>query len=146
LAVFVVPTVTPVPVAPAEWKMAASGDSEHQVRTASYEANVYFSFGDIFTGEVWQVLSVLFKMRKKWNRWSVDRHIGSNIALLCHCSLYELLAVISVVKYRVFVLSCFSLILCKKILWSLYVLFSRCRRQLFFSPDVSLLHMYLLTR
>jgi len=63
--VFVVPTVTPVPVTATEWKVAASRDSTHQVRTVSYAANVEFSFGDIFTGEVRQVLSVLFVMWKK---------------------------------------------------------------------------------
>ena len=82
------PAVTPVPIAPAEWKVAASGDSERQVRTASYEANVDFSFADIFTGEVRQVLSVLFKMRKKWNRSLVDQHIGNDISLLYYVTLF----------------------------------------------------------
>jgi len=58
-------TVTPVPVTAAEWKAAVSRDSEHQVRSTSFAANVDFSFGDIFTGEVWQVLSVLFNTCKK---------------------------------------------------------------------------------
>jgi len=83
-----VPTVTPVPVAPAEWKVAASGDSEHQVRAVPYEVDVDFSFGDIFIGEVWQVLSVLFKTWKKLNRLSVDQHIGSDIVLLCYVTLF----------------------------------------------------------
>jgi hypothetical protein len=65
LAVFVVPTVTPVPVAAAEWKAAATRDSEHQVRTASDAVNVDFSFDDIFTGEVRQVLPILFVTWKK---------------------------------------------------------------------------------
>jgi hypothetical protein len=43
--------LTPVPVTATEWKVAASRDSTHQVRTVSYAANVEFSFGDIFTGE-----------------------------------------------------------------------------------------------
>lgn len=43
--------LTPVPVTPEKWKVAASRDSMNQVRTESYAANVDFSFGDIFTGE-----------------------------------------------------------------------------------------------
>ena len=62
---FLVPTVTPVPVTPAEWKVAVSRDSMRQVGTASSAANIEFSFGDIFTGEVRQVLSVLFVAWKK---------------------------------------------------------------------------------
>jgi len=43
--------ITPVPVTPADSKVAASRDSERQVSTDSYASNVDFSFGDIFTGE-----------------------------------------------------------------------------------------------
>jgi hypothetical protein len=55
-------TVTPVPIATADWKVVVSKDSTNQVRTTSNATNVGFSFADIFTGEVLQVLSVLCNM------------------------------------------------------------------------------------
>jgi hypothetical protein len=58
-------TVTPVPVAAADWMEGAPWDSKYQVPTTPYPTNVDFSFGDIFTGQVRQVLSVLFKT---WNK------------------------------------------------------------------------------
>ena len=118
LAVFVVPTVTPVPITPAEWKVAVSRDSTNQVRAVSNAVNVDFSFGDIFTGEVRQVFSVLFVMWKKRMRCQLMNK--SVVVLRCFvmslCSLRRLLAVISIVKYRVCVLF-FPLILCNK-MWA----------------------------
>jgi len=80
LAVFVVPTVTPVPVTPADSKVAASRDSERQVSTDSYASNVDFSFGDIFTGEVRQLLSVLFVM---WKKGMDCQLLNTSVVILC---------------------------------------------------------------
>jgi hypothetical protein len=57
--------VTPVPVTAAPWKAAPSNKSMFHFRTMSYAENVDFSFGDIFTGEVWKILSVLLSGRKE---------------------------------------------------------------------------------
>ena len=110
------PTVTPVPLAPAKWKVAATGDSEPQVRTASYEANVDFSFADIFTGEVRQVLFCAFQNVEEMNRLSVDQHFGSDIALLCYVALFVIQTACCdwCSKIMGFCFD-FCLILCKKI-------------------------------
>lgn len=91
--------VTPVPVTTANWKMGRSNDSDTQ-------ASVNFAFVDIFTGEVWQVLSLLFKMWKKLiecQLMNTSVVISSYFGMLLQL-LYRLLVVVSVVKYWVLIL------------------------------------------
>jgi hypothetical protein len=56
LELFLYLAVTPVPVTTENWKLPSSGKYRPEVESRAYTPVAHFSIGDIFTGEVWQVL------------------------------------------------------------------------------------------